>query len=86
MPNQIKLKNRSFPTRKLVFTALATALTMTATVVLGFRTGDFFFNCGDTVIFLSAALLGPLSAMLTGGFGSFSRTLPPIPPLCSSPL
>lgn len=79
MSNQTKLKSRSFPTRKLVFTALATALTMTATVVLGFRTGDFFFNCGDTVIFLSAALLGPLPAMLAGGFGSFFADLATYP-------
>lgn len=60
-----------FPTRKLVFTALMTALTVAATVVLGFRTGDFFFNCGDTVIFLTAALLGPVPAMIAGGLGSF---------------
>lgn len=64
-----------FPTRKLVFTALMTALTVAATVVLGFRTGDFFFNCGDTVIFVTAALFGPLPAMIAGGLGSFFADL-----------
>ena len=65
----------AFPTRTLVFTALSAALTVAATVVLGFRTGDFFFNCGDTVIFVTAALLGPLPAMLAGGIGSFFADL-----------
>lgn len=64
-----------FPTRKLVFTALMTALTVVATVVLGFRTGDFFFNCGDTVIFITAALFGPVPAMIAGGIGSFFADL-----------
>ena len=66
---------RAFPTRTLVFTALSAALTVAATVVLGFRTGDFFFNCGDTVIFVTAALLGPVPAMLAGGIGSFFADL-----------
>ena len=65
----------AFPTRTLVFTALLTALVVAATVVLGFRTGDFFFNCGDTVIFVTAALLGPVPAMLAGGIGSFFADL-----------
>ncbi len=64
-----------FPTRKLVFTALMTALTMVATMVLGFRAGDFFFNCGDTVIFVAAALFGPIPAMIAGGIGSFFADL-----------
>lgn len=64
-----------FPTKKLVFTALMTALTVVATVVLGFRTGDFFFNCGDTVIFITAALFGPVPAMIAGGLGSFFADL-----------
>ena len=66
---------RAFPTRTLVFTALSVAFTVAATVVLGFRTGDFFFNCGDTVIFVTAALLGPVPAMLAGGIGSFFADL-----------
>ena len=66
---------RAFPTRTLVFTALSAALTVAATVVLGFRTGDFFFNCGDSVIFVTAALLGPVPAMLAGGIGSFFADL-----------
>lgn len=63
------------PTRTLVFTALMTALVTTATVVLGFRTGDFFFNCGDAVIFVTAALFGPLPACIAGGLGSFFADL-----------
>ena len=75
MSKAATLKKRAFPTRKLVFTALMTALTVAATVVLGFRTGDFFFNCGDTVIFVTAALLGPVPAMIAGGLGSFFADL-----------
>ena len=74
MPAKQKRKF-AFPTRTLVFTALLTALVVAATVVLGFRTGDFFFNCGDTVIFVTAALLGPVPAMLAGGIGSFFADL-----------
>lgn len=66
---------RRFPTRTLVFTALMTALVTAATIVLGFRTGDFFFNCGDAVIFITAALFGPVPAMLAGGIGSFFADL-----------
>ena len=63
------------PTRTLVFTALMTALVTTATVTLGFRTGDFFFNCGDAVIFITAAMFGPLPAAVAGGLGSFFADL-----------
>ena len=75
MAKNVSGHGKGFPTRKLVFTALTTALTVAATVVLGFRTGDFFFNCGDTVIFVTAALLGPVPAMITGGLGSFFADL-----------
>ena len=62
-------------TRSVVFTALMTALVTLATVVLGFPAGDFFFNCGDAVIFVTAAILGPVPAMFAGGIGSFFADL-----------
>lgn len=73
--NDTATRRHAFPTRKLVYTALMTALVTLATAVLGFRTGDFFFNCGDAVIFVTATLLGPLPAMIAGGLGSFFADL-----------
>lgn len=64
-----------FATKTVVYCALMTALVTVATVTLGFRTGDFFFNCGDAVIFVTAALLGPLPAAVAGGLGSFFADL-----------
>ena len=58
-------------TRLIVFTALMTACVTAATALLGFGTGDFYFNCGDAVIFIAAAMFGPLPAMIAGGLGSF---------------
>lgn len=58
-------------TRLIVFTALMTACVTAATALLGFGTGDFYFNCGDAVIFITAAMFGPLPAMIAGGLGSF---------------
>lgn len=64
-------RTAKFATKTVVYCALMTALVTVATVTLGFRTGDFFFNCGDAVIFVTAALLGPLPAAVAGGLGSF---------------
>lgn len=74
----MRAKNNSaakFATKTVVYCALMTALVTVATVTLGFRTGDFFFNCGDAVIFVTAALLGPLPAAVAGGLGSFFADL-----------
>lgn len=62
-------------TKKIVYCALMTALVTVATVTLGFRTGDFFFNCGDAVIFVTAVLLGPVPATVAGALGSFFADL-----------
>lgn len=70
---------RTVSTRTVVYTALMTALVTAATLVLGFRTGDFFFNCGDAVIFVTAALFGPVPAMIAGGFGGFFADLASYP-------
>lgn len=70
---------RAMSTRTVVYTALMTALVTAATLVLGFRTGDFFFNCGDAVIFITAALFGPVPAMIAGGFGAFFADLASYP-------
>ena len=68
-------RTTKFATKTVVYCALMTALVTVATVTLGFRTGDFFFNCGDAVIFVTAALLGPLPAAVAGGLGSFFADL-----------
>lgn len=68
-------RTAKFATKTVVYCALMTALVTVATVTLGFRTGDFFFNCGDAVIFVTAALLGPLPAAVAGGLGSFFADL-----------
>lgn len=67
--------NKRIPTKTLVFTAVMTALVTAATVLLGAGTGDFYFNCGDTVIFVTAAMFGPLPAAVAGGLGSFFADL-----------
>ena len=64
-----------FATKTVVYCAFMNALVTVATVTLGFRMGDFFFNCGDAVIFVTAALLGPLPAAVAGGLGSFFADL-----------
>ena len=58
--------------RFIVFTALMTALTTVLTSVASVRypTGSGFYNFGDIPIFMSACLLGPISALITGALGA----------------
>lgn len=51
-------------------TAIVTLLT-----VFGFSTAQFYFNLGDSVILIAAALFGPIPAMIAGGLGSFFADL-----------
>jgi uncharacterized membrane protein len=54
---------------KLVYCGLFTALVVIATAVLQISYGKGYVNLGDGVIFASAAVLGPLAAVV-GGVGS----------------
>lgn len=53
----------------LVYCSLFTALVVIATAVLQISYGKGYVNLGDGVIFASAAVLGPLAAVV-GGVGS----------------
>lgn len=57
-------------TRIVAYTGIMTAMVMVATL-LGFSTAQFYFNVGDTVILLTAAIFGPIPAMIAGGLGAF---------------
>ncbi len=61
-------------TRVIAYTGVFCAL-VTAATLLGVSTAQFYFNVGDTVILISAALLGPVPAMVAGGLGSFFADL-----------
>ena len=57
--------------RKMVITALLTALTMVSTYAIRVPTPTGgYVNLGDTAVLLSAFLLGPLHGMVAGGVGS----------------
>ncbi|MDD4839219.1 MAG: ECF transporter S component [Clostridia bacterium] len=58
-------------TRTIAFTALMTALVTISTAFLGVNMGTTYTNLGDTMIFVTAALFGPVPAMIAGGLGSF---------------
>ena len=55
--------------RFIVFTALMTALT-TALTLASVPLASGYYNFGDIPIFMSACLLGPLSAVITGAIGA----------------
>lgn len=57
-------------TRFVAFTALMTAAVYVGSL-LGFSSPQFYFNFGDSIILLCAALLNPASAMIAGGLGAF---------------
>jgi len=66
---------KKISTKKIAYTALMTALVTIATVLLGVSNGETYTNLGDTVIFITAVLLGPIPALIAGGFGSFFADL-----------
>ncbi|MDE7191601.1 MAG: ECF transporter S component [Clostridia bacterium] len=55
--------------RLIVFTALMTALT-TALTLASVPLASGYYNFGDVPIFMSACLLGPIPALITGAFGA----------------
>lgn len=62
-------KNR---TLKLAMTGMLTALTMVVTWILPIPMAatEGYINFGDAVIFITAAAMGPIPAMIVGGLGS----------------
>lgn len=57
--------------RLIVFTALMTAMTTVLTLAsVRYPTGSGYYNFGDIPIFMSSCLLGPISALITGGVGA----------------
>ena len=50
-------------TKKLVLTALMTAIVALATSMASFKAGHGYLHFGDGVIFAAAALLGPFGAV-----------------------
>lgn len=65
----MKIKNK---TKWLVYTALMTALTAVATIVVRVPSLDNgATNLSDAIIFMTAILMDPIAAMLAGGIGAF---------------
>lgn len=58
----------------IALTALMTALTTVCTF-LGFNIGTGYINMGDTMIFVTASIFGPVAGMIAGGLGSFFADL-----------
>lgn len=57
--------------RLIVFTALMTALTTVLTLAsFKYPIGSGYYNFGDVPIFMSACLLGPVPALITGALGA----------------
>lgn len=57
-------------TQAVALIGVSTAMVLVATL-LGFSSGPFYFNLGDSVILIVSAMLGPISAMIAGGLGAF---------------
>ncbi|MDE6060547.1 MAG: ECF transporter S component [Clostridia bacterium] len=57
-------------TKAVAYTAVMTALVYVGTII-GFSSQAFYFNLGDSVILICAALFNPICAMLAGGLGAF---------------
>ena len=60
---------RSMRIRLIVFTALMTAMT-TVLTLLSIPLASGFYNFSDVPIFMSACLLGPIPALITGSLGA----------------
>ncbi len=67
------IRNRK--TKDLVITALFTALTCVATMVIQIPTLNGYIHLGDSLVILSGVLLGPLSGAFAGGIGSMFADL-----------
>lgn len=73
------MKNKNV--KKLVLAALFTALTVVATMVIRIPSPmGGYVNLGDTLVLLSAWVLGPVWGMAAGGLGSMLADLLGYPP------
>lgn len=61
---------RSDRTQKIVWAGLFTALTVVATMVIRYPTANGYVNVGDSLVILSAFLLGPTWGAIAAGLGS----------------
>ncbi len=69
----MKIKNK---TKWLVYTALMTALTAVATIVIQVPSvGGGYTNLSDSIIFLTAVMMDPVAAMIAGGIGTMLADL-----------
>ncbi len=69
----MKIRNK---TKWLVYTALMTALTAVATIVIQIPSvGGGYTNLSDTVIFMTAVIMDPIAAMIAGGIGTMLADL-----------
>ena len=57
-------------TKAVAYTAVMTALVYVGTII-GYSSQAFYFNLGDSIILICAALFNPICAMIAGGLGSF---------------
>lgn len=67
--SNVAANKRSKRIRLIVFTALMTAMT-TALTLASIPLALGYFNFGDIPIFMSACLLGPIPALITGALGA----------------
>lgn len=73
--------------KKLVLAALFTALTVVATMVIRIPSPmGGYVNLGDTLVLLSAWVLGPVWGMAAGGIGSMLADLLGYPPYAAATL
>lgn len=57
-------------TKAVAFCAVSTALVFVGTII-GYSGSAFYFNLGDAVILIIAALFNPVISMIAGGLGAF---------------
>lgn len=68
------MRNTKVSTKTIAHTAMMTAI-IYVTTMLGISVGTGYVNMGDTMIFVTAYLFGPLPALIAGGIGSFFADL-----------
>lgn len=70
----MKKNSLKMPVQFIALTGIMTALVLAFTMI-GINVGTGFVNIGDTMIFITAALFGPIPAMLAGGLGAMFADL-----------
>lgn len=77
LTKRLGLRKRALSILNLVFAAISTALVCAATMLFSVYVPATrgFFNIGESMVFLSAILFGPLVGALSGGLGSMLADL-----------